>query len=57
MTAGSGTPGWVRALRAISVIIGVVAFIWDELRTLTTTITTFLTHLRPTNSHPLPNRP
>ncbi|MCM6774255.1 hypothetical protein NDR87_12305 [Nocardia sp. CDC159] len=38
MTAGSGTPMWVRALRLVSLLLGIAALIRDELRALATTL-------------------
>ncbi|MBF6176758.1 hypothetical protein [Nocardia blacklockiae] len=35
MTAGTGTPRWVRALRVVSVLLGIAALLRDGARALT----------------------
>ncbi|MBB5911324.1 hypothetical protein BJY24_000191 [Nocardia transvalensis] len=61
MTAGSGTPMWVRALRAVSVLLGIAAFLRARLRTLTapatTTLRTLSDRLRGPRHHPVTGSP
>ncbi|NKY87984.1 hypothetical protein [Nocardia veterana] len=37
MTAGSGTPMWVRALRVMSVLLGIAALVRERVRAVVTT--------------------
>ncbi|MBF6149898.1 hypothetical protein [Nocardia nova] len=37
MTAGSGTPMWVRGLRVVSVLLGIAALVRDGVRAVATT--------------------
>ncbi|ATL68922.1 hypothetical protein [Nocardia terpenica] len=42
MTAGSGTPLWVRALRALSLLVGIGALVSSRLRALGAAVRTTL---------------
>ncbi|MGV9677434.1 hypothetical protein ACWDSJ_19345 [Nocardia sp. NPDC003482] len=61
MAAGSGTPMWVRALRVVSLLLGIVALAREELRSLTATLRTAvrrpLHRLRHPRGGPLPGHP
>jgi hypothetical protein len=51
MTAGKGTPIWIRVLRVASVLLGVVSLILTQVRTLGGSVSSTLHRLTGRTSH------